>query len=81
MPKPILVNPIDNQPLTFGRYTGKTPKEVAELDAAYVVWMYDTIKPPKCSKGLRDHCREALVDLEEEKEDFFANDDRPPLQF
>lgn len=81
MPKPILVNPIDDQPLTFGKHAGKTPMAVAEIDAAYVVWLYDTVKPPKCSKGLRDHCREALRALEEDTEEFFASDDRSPLHF
>ena len=49
-------NEIDNTPLSFGKYKGHTPEEVAVVDPSYVVWMFDNIKPAKCSKELRDGC-------------------------
>jgi len=34
----------DDQPLLFGKYVGKTPKEVLEEDPSYIVWLFDNIE-------------------------------------
>ena len=47
---------LDHTPLTKGKYKGKTPNAVADIDPAYVVWMYDNWNPKPCSKLLRDAC-------------------------
>lgn len=47
---------LDNTPLTFGKYKSHTPKEVSVIDPSYIVWMYDSVKPAKCSKELRNGC-------------------------
>ena len=56
----------DREPLNFGKYKGKTPEEIASVDVAYVVWMYDNLKPKPCSKGLRDACQQDEYDEEAE---------------
>jgi hypothetical protein len=45
---------IDTIPLDFGKYRGMTPEAVSAIDPSYIVWLYDTVKPPACSKHLRD---------------------------
>lgn len=49
---------IDDVPLTFGKYKGKSPQEVSEDDPSYVVWMYENVKPTPCSKELYVACQE-----------------------
>lgn len=43
---------LDHSRLTFGKYTGLTPDEVSEFDPSYIKWMYENIKPKKCSQWL-----------------------------
>lgn len=43
---------LDDLPLTFGKYKGKTPKQVSKYDPSYVVWMFSTVKPTPCSSRL-----------------------------
>ena len=58
---------LDKTLLTFGKYRGMTPDEVSEHDPSYVVWMYETIKPKKCSSFLYECCMHDLKpDVEEE---------------
>lgn len=57
---------LDRSPLVFGKYNGKTPNEVAEIDPSYVVWMYENVSPAPCSTALYEDCR---IDVDE-------NDDR-----
>ena len=33
----------DRVPLEFGKYKGKTPDEIADIDAAYIVWLYNNV--------------------------------------
>jgi uncharacterized protein (DUF3820 family) len=47
---------IDQLPLTFGKYKGKTPDEVGDIDPSYVVWMYENVKPTPCTKELAESC-------------------------
>ena len=60
---------LDKTPLTFGKYRGMTPDEVSEHDPSYVVWMYETIKPKKCSSFLYESCMRDLKPDEEEEYD------------
>lgn len=60
----------DNTPLAFGKYKGKSPGEVAEIDPGYIVWLYaETDRKGICSKALYRACK---AELEE-------NDDYDPL--
>lgn len=61
------VNDIDDLPLTFGKYKGKTPQEVAEIDPGYIIWMHRTIFPAKCSVSLAIACEQDEQELEEDK--------------
>ena len=47
---------IDHTPLTFGKYAGLTPDEISEHDPSYIVWMYNTARPHKCSEWLKEVC-------------------------
>jgi hypothetical protein len=54
---------IDALPLTFGKFKGKTPTEISEIAPEYIVWAYETVKPPPCSEELYVAAR---TDLDEE---------------
>jgi len=55
---------LDHQPMTFGKYKGKTPEWVSENDPAYLIWAFDTVKDkPVCSKALYVDCKN---DIEEQ---------------
>lgn len=60
---------LDKTLLTFGKYRGMTPDEVSEHDPSYVVWMYETVKPKKCSYFLYESCLRDLKPDEEEEYD------------
>ena len=60
---------LDKTLLTFGKYRGMTPDEVSEYDPSYVVWMYETIKPKRCSYFLYECCLRDLKPDEEEEYD------------
>jgi hypothetical protein len=43
----------DDRPMTFGKYKGRTPEEVAKEDPQYLMWLYENasnVKP--CSRDL-----------------------------
>lgn len=47
---------LDHAPLEFGKYKGKTASDVADIDSAYVVWLYDSILPRCVSHALARAC-------------------------
>ena len=47
---------LDHSRLTFGKYKRLTPDEVSEDDPSYIKWMYENIKPKKCSQWLYEVC-------------------------
>lgn len=50
---------LDTMRLCFGKYRGKTPREVAQVDPRYVVWMHAEVKPTPCSRDLALMCEDA----------------------
>lgn len=68
-------NEYDNKPLTFGKYKGKTPKEISDHDPGYIVWLYDTILPKKCSKELRNACEKYKQQRKYDNIDEYSLDD------
>lgn len=46
----------DDIPLTFGRYKGKTPNEIAEFCPAYIAWAYENVKRKVCTEKLYQAC-------------------------
>jgi len=56
----------DFRPLTFGKYKGKTPEEVAQIDPSYVCWMYKEVKPTPCSLALKNECEQDVRELQSE---------------
>lgn len=71
---------LDHTPLTFGKYKGKTPSEIAVDDPSYIVWMHNNIKRPLCSYVLAKDCAETLLATRQEDGDFeddaFGGDER-----
>ena len=59
----------DTTPLLFGKYKGQTPEEIAVIDQSYVVWLFENVKPPPCSKGLAEACE---ADVREDEEEWLA---------
>lgn len=64
---------LDEVPLTFGKYKGKTPNEVGHYSPSYVVWMYDNIEQKHCTKALRDLCEQDVREDEENWKDELYN--------
>lgn len=53
---------LDHKPMEFGKYKGRTPSEIADFDPGYIVWLYNSIDPKRCSRLLADACEEDLND-------------------
>lgn len=53
---------IDKTPLSFGKYVGLTPDEISEFDPGYVVWLYRTVSPRRCSAWLYEVCLNEKVE-------------------
>lgn len=47
---------VDNTPLGFGKYRGKTPEEVSDINPNYILWMWDKFDDPPCSEALYNFC-------------------------
>lgn len=65
-------NAIDHIPLTFGKHKGKTPHNILDSNPSYLIWMYENISPPPCTKELYATAQLAVIkrkSAEEEIED------------
>ena len=60
---------LDFEPINFGVHLGKTPEEIAQESPSYIVWLYDAIKPLRCSKALRDDCANDVKTTQCEEDD------------
>ena len=55
-----IANDLDHTPLTFGKYKGMTPNQVAEIDPSWVVWAYNNVTNRNtCSRLLANECERA----------------------
>lgn len=43
---------LDAQPLDFGKHRGLTPEQIAKDNPSYITWMFENIKPKRCSHQL-----------------------------
>ncbi len=60
---------LDKTPLRFGKYKGKTPIEVLEIEPSYLVWAYTTIVNfNTCSAELADQAYQKIQALKAAKE-------------
>lgn len=64
---------IDHTPLCFGRYNGKTPDEVSNIDPGYLIWMSE-------QDNLKHYVSAALVrackqDMAEGGDEYFSDPD------
>ena len=60
---------LDHSRLTFGKYKGLTPDEVSEDDPSYIKWMYENIKPKKCSQWLYEVCVNQMAEDDDDGDD------------
>lgn len=64
MSEPLVTPNEDAVPMTFGKYRGSTPAQIAETDPSYVVWLYEggyhTI-----SRSLYLACEQEAADIHE----------------
>ena len=51
---------IDDRPLTFGKYKGETPSEIAQHDPHYITWIYENVEPCSVSTELYDECYQEI---------------------
>ena len=63
---------LDHTPLKFGKFRGKTPEQVAEIDPRYLCWAYETVSNfPTCSDALYRECggrgHKAVAETAEQK--------------
>ena len=67
---------LDHTPLPFGKYKGKTPDEVSEDDPGYIKWVYENIKPKKCSQWLYEVCVNQMTedDDDDDTEELYPNE-------
>lgn len=50
-------NELDHTPLTFGKYSGKTPNDVASIDPHWLVWAFNNVtNRVTCSRLLANEC-------------------------
>ena len=56
------IKDLDETPLTFGKYKGDTPDEIAKKNPVYICWLYETIEPKKCSKLLYLSCDQIRIE-------------------
>jgi len=57
----------DNMPLKFGKYKGRTPHEIADIDSGYIIWAYTNMKAKICSRQLFEACQQDAMEYEYEK--------------
>lgn len=57
-------NTVDHMPLTFGKYKGKTPYSLLDSNPSYLIWMYENITIPPCTKELYSIAQERKADDE-----------------
>lgn len=68
---------LDRTRLDFGKYRGRTPEELVEVDPSYVVWMYENVEPKRCSRDLYLDAESAKGENDRELDDLdrWANDE------
>lgn len=81
MPKPTKITAFDLSkeletdedllPLTFGKYEGLTPLEIADYDPSYITWMFENLPPDRVpfSKELYALCK--IIEGEELEDDSY----------
>lgn len=47
---------LDDTPITFGKYKGKTPDEISDVDPKYIIWLWEDTNLGVCSEAMYDYC-------------------------
>lgn len=48
---------LDDTPLTFGKYRGKSPDWISDNDPDYLLWLVRETGFNRCSKALINYCK------------------------
>lgn len=56
---------LDRTRLQFGKYKGIAPEDIARSDPGYVLWLYNTVEPKRCSRDLALACEDAVNDADD----------------
>lgn len=51
-----ILKQLDDTPLKFGKYKGKTPTDIARTNPGYIVWIYENIEIKHCTQTLYKKC-------------------------
>lgn len=48
---------LDTTPLDFGKYKGKTPEQIANINPGYIVWLFEKTQRQVFSPDLYEECK------------------------
>ena len=51
---------LDDTPMEFGKYKGKTPDWISDYDPEYIVWLWENTKVAPCSKAMYEFCKKEV---------------------
>lgn len=60
---------LDDMPFKFGKHTGLTANEIAEIDPQYIVWAHRTVSGAPISDVLAQSCEQETRDQDEDSSD------------
>lgn len=63
---------LDKIPLTFGKYKGMLPTEVAKIKPSYLIWAFYNTKREVCSHELLKECKKDTADAQRAAEQEYA---------
>lgn len=69
MPKIQFKTNLDDTPLRFGKYKGRTPRQVSLDDPGYIVWLGSNTKNPPVSRDLVLECEFLTQDTDQDFDD------------
>lgn len=55
----------DDTPITFGKYKGKTPDEISDIDPKYLLWLVHETGFSLCSLALIEYCEQEVREEED----------------
>lgn len=58
---------LDRTNMPFGKYKGVSPERIARYDPGYVLWLYNTLSPRRCSRALALDCEAAIQDAADDR--------------
>lgn len=56
---------LDDTPISFGKYKGKTPDEISDIDPKYLLWLVNEVGFSNCSLALIQYCEQIIREEED----------------